>query len=247
MIVSMEVSCEGWAAPGVSEPILTSNHRADMLAERQERPALRRRAARFERVEALFAAYEPDAHGHRADVLVEPLAQRHLDACVALAVQREGGDPAAWRTALEGGIDASDRASFVGLVDGQLVGYSTVAWLAPGIGHPNSVAPDGWYLLGLVVDPDFRRLGVGRRLTAERLRWLRGRTDRVWYFASNANRASIDLHTDFGFSLSAENVDLPGVSFTGTGLLFGAVLATDDADAARRDRVRAIEDQRRRK
>ncbi|HEY3411221.1 MAG TPA: GNAT family N-acetyltransferase [Propionicimonas sp.] len=164
--------------------------------------------------------------------MVEPLAQRHLDACVALAVQREGGDPAAWRTALEGGIGATDRASFVGLVEGQLVGYSTVAWLAPGIGHPNSAAPDGWYLLGLVVDPDFRRLGVGRRLTAERLRWLRGRTERVWYFASNANRASIDLHTEFGFSLSAENVDFPGVSFTGTGLLFGADLRSDDPEVA---------------
>jgi ribosomal protein S18 acetylase RimI-like enzyme len=203
-----------------------------MLADRHERPASRRHAARFERVEALFAAYEPDAHGHRAAVLVEPLAQRHLDACVALAVQREGGDPAAWRTALEGGIGATDRASFVGLVEGQLVGYSTVAWLAPGIGHPNSAAPDGWYLLGLVVDPDFRRLGVGRRLTAERLRWLRGRAERVWYFASNANRASIDLHTEFGFSLTAENVDFPGVSFTGTGLLFGADLRRDDPEVA---------------
>ena len=110
----------GWRVGHVPDPVLTGYHRADMLADRQERPALRRRAARFERVEALFAAYEPDAHGHRAEVLVEPLAQRHLDACVALAVQREGGDPAAWRTALEGGIEATDRASFVALVDGVL-------------------------------------------------------------------------------------------------------------------------------
>ena len=205
-----------------------------MLTDRQERPAFRRRAARFERVEALFAAYEPDAHGHRADVLVEPLAQRHLDACVALAVQREGGDPAAWRTALEGGIEATDRASFVALVDGHLVGYSTVAWLAPGIGHPNSAAPDGWYLLGLVVDPRFRRRGVGHRLTAERLRWLVGRTDRVWYFANSTNRASIDLHTGFGFGLRAEDLEFPGVSFTdGAGLLFGADLPAEDREIAR--------------
>jgi len=182
---------------------------------------------------ALFAAFEPDAHGAGAEVVVELLAPRHLDACVALAVQREGGDPTAWRTVLESGLDATDRATLVGLVDGQLVGYSTVAWLAPGIGHPTSAAPDGWYLLGLVVDPRFRRQGVGRRLTAERLRWLHGRTDRVWYFVSSANRASIDLHTEFGFGLSAENLDFPGVSFTGTGLLFGADLNRGPGPPAR--------------
>jgi ribosomal protein S18 acetylase RimI-like enzyme len=156
-------------------------------------------------------------------------------------VQREGGDPTAWRTALEDGLDATDRATFVAMIDGQLAGYSTVAWLAPGIGHPTSAAPDGWYLLGLVVDPDFRRRGVGHRLTTERLRWLHGRTDRVWYFVSNANQASIDLHTEFGFSLSAENVDFPGVSFTGTGQLFGADLTAKDPEAAREERVRAFE------
>jgi cold shock CspA family protein/ribosomal protein S18 acetylase RimI-like enzyme len=182
---------------------------------------------------ALFAAYRPGVHGVRAEVVVEPLARRHLDACVALAVQREGGDPAAWRTVLEGGLDATDRATFVGMVNGLLVGYSTVAWLAPAIGHPTSAAPDGWYLLGLVIDARFRRQGVGRRLTAERLRWLHGRTDRVWYFVSSANRASIDLHTEFGFRLSVENLEFPGVSFTGMGLLFGADLTADQSDVAR--------------
>jgi len=184
-------------------------------------------------VRALFAAYEPDAHGDRAEVLVEPLARHHLDACVALAVQREGGDPGAWRTILESALDAPDRATFVGFVDGHLAGYSTVAWLAPAIGHPTSAAPDGWYLLGLIIDPSFRRKGLGRRLTAERLRWLQGRTDQVWYFVSSENQASIDLHTEFGFRLSAENLSFPGVSFTGTGLLFGAELRSDSLDVAR--------------
>lgn len=182
---------------------------------------------------ALFAEYEPDTHGVRAEVVVEPLGRQHLDACVALAVQREGGDPAAWRMSLESGLGATDRATFVGMVGGQLAGYSTVAWLAPAIGHPTSAAPDGWYLLGLVVDPRFRRRGVGRRLTAERLRWLLGRTDQVWYFASSANQASIDLHTGFGFRLIAENLEFPGVRFTGTGLLFGADLTADDQGASR--------------
>jgi len=184
-------------------------------------------------VGALFAAFEPAAHGVRADVLVEPLADRHLDACVALAVQREGGDPTAWRTVLESGLDATDRATFVAFVGDRLAGYSTVAWLVPAIGHPTSAAPDGWYLLGLIVDPSLRRKGVGRRLTAERLRWLQGRTDRVWYFVSSENHASIDLHTEFGFRLSVENLAFPGVNFTGTGLLFGADLRSANLDVAR--------------
>lgn len=182
---------------------------------------------------ALFAAYEPDAHGARTDVVVEPLGPQHLDACVALAVQREGGDPAAWRASLESALDATDRATLVGLVDGQLAGYATVGWLVPGAGDPGSLAPDGWYLLGLIVDPRFRRRGVGRRLTEERLRWLRGRTDKVWYFASSANQASIDLHTEFGFRLATENLELPGVSFTASGLLFGADVTLDDLEVAR--------------
>jgi ribosomal protein S18 acetylase RimI-like enzyme len=181
---------------------------------------------------ALFAAYEPHTHGVRTDVRVEPLARHHLDACVILAVEREGGDPVAWRSVLEGALEAIDGVTLVAMVDGELAGYSRLAWLAPGIGHPTTAAPDGWYLLGLVVDPRFRRRGVGRRLTAERLRWLQGRTDRVWYFANNANQASIDLHTEFGFTQSAENLDFPGVSFTGTGLLFGADLRSADPELA---------------
>jgi len=182
---------------------------------------------------SLFAAYEPDAHGVRAEVVVEPLGPGHLDGCVALAVQREGGDPAAWRASLGQGLDATDRATFVALVDGRVAGYAIVGWLAPGAGAPASRAPDGWYLLGLVVDPRYRRLGVGRRLTAERLEWLRGRAERAWYFASSANRASIDLHTAFGFRLFAENPELPGVGFTGTGLLFYADLTSESLEEAR--------------
>jgi cold shock CspA family protein/ribosomal protein S18 acetylase RimI-like enzyme len=173
-------------------------------------------------VGALFAAYEPDAHGVRAEVVVEPLAARHLDACVALAVEREGGDPNAWRTLLEDSLDSPERVTFVGLVGGRVAGYATIGWLAPGTGDPDSPAPAGWYLLGLVVAPRLRRHGVGRQLTAARLRWLHGRAGQAWYFASNLNQASIDLHREFGFRQAATDLQLPGVSFTGKGVLYVA-------------------------
>ena len=171
----------------------------------------------------LFAEYEPHAHGTLTPAVVVPLARHlHLDSVVALAVQREGGDPAAWRASLEDSLVAADRATFVGIVDGQVAGYATVGWLAPGTGDPSSPAPEAWYLLGLVVDPAVRRRGVGRQLTSARLRWLSGRTDRVWYFVSSKNRASIDLHAHFGFHQVATDLHFPGVSFTGTGLLYAA-------------------------
>jgi cold shock CspA family protein/ribosomal protein S18 acetylase RimI-like enzyme len=174
-------------------------------------------------VSALFAEYEPDAHGAAVPVVVEPLAPHHLAEVVALAVQREGGDPAAWLASLEGSLDSAERATFVGMVGGRVAGYATVGWLAPGTGDPSSPAPAAWYLLGLVVAPPFRRQGVGRQLTAARLHWLHERgTDQAWYFVSSLNQASLDLHEEFGFRQTATDLRLPGVAFTGKGLLYVA-------------------------
>lgn len=171
---------------------------------------------------ALFADHEPQAHGTVAPMVVEPLAPHHLAAVVALAVGREGGDPAAWMASLEGSLSALNQMTFVAHIDGQVAGYARVGWLAPGTGDPGSAAPAAWYLLGLIVDPHFRRQGVGRELTAARLRWLHERTDRAWYFVSSRNQASIDLHAEFGFQQAATDLRIPGVSFTGTGLLYAA-------------------------
>jgi len=171
---------------------------------------------------APFAAYQPQAHGIFTPVAVEPLARHHLASVVALAVQREGGDPAAWTASLEGSLSATDQATFVARIGERVAGYARVGWLAPGTGDPGSAAPAAWYLLGMIVDPRYRRMGVGRELTAARLRWLGERTDRIWYFVSSQNQASIALHEQFGFSQVGTDLRIPGVSFTGTGLLYAA-------------------------
>ncbi|MGV8907602.1 MAG: GNAT family N-acetyltransferase [Propionicimonas sp.] len=170
----------------------------------------------------LFAAYEPRAHGTSTAVAVELLSRHHLAAVVAIAVQREGGDAAAWLASLEASLSAPDEATFVALIGERVAGYARVGWLAPGTGDPSSAAPAAWYLLGLVVDPRLRRQGVGRELTAARLRWLGHRTERIWFFVSSENQASIDLHEEFGFRRAATDLRIPGVSFTGTGLLYAA-------------------------
>jgi ribosomal protein S18 acetylase RimI-like enzyme len=169
---------------------------------------------------AHFADHRPDDHGTGIPVEVEPLTAPLIEACAALAVERDGGRPSDWRASLERNLGAEDRATFVARTGDDVAGYGTVGWFAPRTSDPTSPAPDGWYLLGLLVAPRYRRRGVGRALTAARLRWVAGRGDRVWYFASSANPASIDLHTGFGFRLVDAPVEVPGVTFTATGQLY---------------------------
>jgi len=176
-------------------------------------------------VSALFADYRPHDSGTRVPVVVRELAGGDVEACVALAVQRDGGEPAAWRASFERSLHSANRRTFVAVLDGGVVGYATAGWFAPSALAPGSAVPDGWFLLGLVVDPGRRRHGIGGELTRARLAWLEERTDRAWYFVSSANRASIDLHTGFGFQLVASDIDVPGVAFTASGQLFRADLS----------------------
>lgn len=167
-----------------------------------------------------FAEYEPARTGPRADVTVVPLAERHLDACAVIASEREGGEPSSWRASLQERLHAAEQVTYVALVDGVVAGYASAGWLAPRVGRPDSVAPDGWYLAGLVVTPVYRRLGVGRRLTRERMNWIAARHDQAWYFVSSLNRASIALHGEFGFRLVARGFEFPGVAVSGEALLY---------------------------
>jgi len=176
-------------------------------------------------VGALFADYRPDESGTPCAVDVRVMARADLDGCVALALARDGGDPAAWRASFERSLDADDRVTFVATREERVVGYGTAGWFAPSTLGPGSTVPDGWYLLGLVVDPEARRHGVGHQLTTARLAWLQARTSRVWYFVSSANPASIDLHSEVGFELVASGIPVPGATFTESGRLYGLALA----------------------
>jgi ribosomal protein S18 acetylase RimI-like enzyme len=62
-----------------------------------------------------------------------------------------------------------------------------------------SDTPAGWYLLGVVVHPKWRRRGIGAALTRERMRWVAQRATEIYYFTHRNNRASQALHERFGF------------------------------------------------
>jgi GNAT superfamily N-acetyltransferase len=115
------------------------------------------------------------------------------------------------------------RLLLVGEQAGELAGYGVAGAFEPAAGAPRNHAPEGWYLLGLVVRPDRRRLGVGAQLTRSRLVWIYERAPQAYYFANRLNLATIALHARFGFQELTRDFWYPGVTFTGGhGILFRA-------------------------
>jgi ribosomal protein S18 acetylase RimI-like enzyme len=113
----------------------------------------------------------------------------------------------------------------VGLVDGEVAGYGVARRFEPPSDAPANHAPAGWYLQGLVVRPDRRRLGLGAELTLRRLEWIYSHTSEAYYFANSSNAASIALHARFGFQELRRGFWYPDVSFTGgEGILYRAVV-----------------------
>jgi ribosomal protein S18 acetylase RimI-like enzyme len=87
--------------------------------------------------------------------------------------------------------------------------------------------PSGYYLGGVVVDPVWRRRGIGTSLTRCRIEaaWAAG-AEIVYYFANARNEASIGMHRAFGFVELRRPFEFPGVTFEGgVGVLFGLTRA----------------------
>jgi ribosomal protein S18 acetylase RimI-like enzyme len=100
---------------------------------------------------------------------------------------------------------------------GNVVGYARVTWVGPVPDAAANTAPSGYYLGGMVVADEYRRRGVGTRLTTERLRFITARAADAWYLVNSANGASIDLHVAHGFHESTRDFSFPGVVFDGPG------------------------------
>lgn len=160
----------------------------------------------------LFAPFAPEAHGTSLDAVVRPAVSADLDACARLSHARNGGDPDAWFGRLAMDLDDPEAHLVVAEVDGTVAGHATARWLSFDAELARNVT-DGWYLTGLLVSPEHRRRGLGRRLVDARLEWLGSRAERVWYFANGRNAASIVLHEQFGFRELTRDFIVPGVDF----------------------------------
>ncbi|MBD3236600.1 MAG: GNAT family N-acetyltransferase [Candidatus Eisenbacteria bacterium] len=152
------------------------------------------------------------------------------EAIARISSEREGGDPTARLPDIRWGIRRDRRSR------GALVLVAEIAGTTVGFGRLRYVphippraragyAPGGWYLTGVIVDPDFRRRGVAHILTRDRLRWIASRSRHAYYVANARNRASIALHEAFGFVEMTPGPELAGIAFCGgEGVLFRADL-----------------------
>jgi aminoglycoside 6'-N-acetyltransferase I len=108
------------------------------------------------------------------------------------------------------------RLTVAAWTDGVMTGWGKTHYWA----GADAPAPAGHYLGGVTVDPSFRRRGIGTALTQARLDWIWQRAGDAWYVVNVDNRASIDLHSRWGFVEVARAARFHTTEFAGgVGLL----------------------------
>ena len=123
-----------------------------------------------------------------------------IPACVqVLRGHQPEHDVDAWLALFQRDVDGPDKHPVVATDGDVVVGYGRTMPFAAEPDSPPNVGPNGYYLLGLVVPVQHRRRGIGTLLTAERLRWLEGRTDAVFFTTMHDNIASQRMHERLGF------------------------------------------------
>jgi ribosomal protein S18 acetylase RimI-like enzyme len=180
---------------------------------------------------SVFAEYEPGTERRAlgAEVGTRGAEEADLDACARLIVARTDGSVDGRRRRLLGDLQDPQRYSAVACVGDEVVGYGGVMWHELTSADPPTTAPTGYYLVGLIVSPDWRRHGIGELLTVERMRWTAERADTIHYFANLANGATLDLHERLGFTEITRDFTFPGNPLKpGTGVLLRATLTKHD-------------------
>jgi ribosomal protein S18 acetylase RimI-like enzyme len=123
-------------------------------------------------------------------------------------------------------VEQAGRLLLVAHAGSRLVGYSRARRFEPSEDAPDDIAPAGYYLLGLFVEPSLRRRGIAHALTEMRLAWIKQRATTAWFFTNARNTASIELHRQFGFVEITRAFSFPRVTFDGdVGIMYRADLA----------------------
>jgi ribosomal protein S18 acetylase RimI-like enzyme len=172
-----------------------------------------------------FAEYRPGVARQAVDVVIRPAVDADLTRCAELIVSRTGGPVDVRRARLVADLEHPDKYTVVAEIDGEVVGYALVLRHQLSPTDPPNTAPDGYYLIGLIVSPDWRRYGIGDLLTTERMRWTAERADEIYYFANLENGATLDLHQRFGFTEVTRDFTFPNAPLKpGTCVLLRAPL-----------------------
>jgi ribosomal protein S18 acetylase RimI-like enzyme len=156
------------------------------------------------------------------DFVVRDGHAHDVDSCVTLAlIASPDSNAETWQSSFREDVEMPDRLLVVAERAGEVIGYGRVLPFEPGPDAPADIAPPGYYLMGLIVHPGSRRVGVASALIQARLVWIAKRSDNAWYFANALNTASIALHAPFGFEEVTRAFFYPQVDFDrGEGVLF---------------------------
>ena len=178
---------------------------------------------------SLFADYQPrDSASVHLEIpkalIIREAEARDLTPLAIIAAEREGSTQTTQLKLFEKHLSNQETGQYLILVAevlGEVAVYGKCAYCKLPDSAPANRAPDGWYLTGVIVAPQFRRRRIGHQLTHERLQWLAQRTSKAYYFASVQNRVTIELHRHFGFVEVTQDFSFPNVIFTGgAGSLF---------------------------
>lgn len=160
------------------------------------------------------APYAPEARGVPLEgLLIREAQPDDAPAISQVDALQHDRDPSQLEPLIRGELEKIragelPRETFLAFHRETLCGYGRVGWQDQQA-RGNTELPNGWYLLGVNVHPDWRRRGVGRALTERRLAWMRERAaeveaERLWYFTGLENRSSVALHAPFGFRVERE-------------------------------------------
>ncbi len=109
---------------------------------------------------------------------------------------------------------ADERQLLIAVKESEVIGFGRIRKVGPDESSRAYPSPEGWYLLGLIVCGQYRRMGVGRALSLARFDWLRSRgVSQVFSFFSAENRTSIDFHKSLGFDVVQEGSGFLHVGF----------------------------------
>ena len=163
---------------------------------------------------------------------IRPAVIEDISCLASIKHDREGGNYETHvKSFQEDILKANDKKLLVlAQIDEHIAGFARAGYFSPPVNSPANIAPKGWYLLGIIVSPEFRFCGVATQLTAFRLDFIAKYATKAYYFSNAKNLVSITLHKKFGFVEITRDFTFPGVTFTGgIGILFRASLISENS------------------